>query len=295
MKNKKNKNKTKRKNKNKLLILFLIIILILLLLLTNLILVARIGNFVPIEKETIFIVTKKPEVVISDKEIEWESNSDINIFSTEYVNENNEIVVQSKEKNNIVAPGTEDSYSFSIKNKGNMAINYKLTIDSKFAINNQNLDINSLPIIIRIKKNNEYCLGTDSKWVPIKELENFVNQGTLGINSYSTYDINWKWEYENSEIDDTKLGILAANSKEPLNFTLKINANAEANNNPKITGGIEYKDNIEIKEVGGTIRRCPFLLLIILIIIIIIILILKTKKYKEEDKKRNKKNGKKNK
>ena len=286
--------KDKKKKKSKAWIWFLLIILILLILLTNIILVVRMGNYAPIEKNTIFLVTKKPGITISDDEIQWENNSDLKIFSSEFINQDNQLIVQNEEKRNIIAPGVEDTYSFKLKNTGNMAVDYNVDINSKFILGSKTLIKEQPPIIVRIKNDNAYCLGSEKKWASINELNDFIGKGTLGVNNYTEYTIEWKWDYENSDIVDTSFGILSANTSEPLEFSIKINTLATANNNPKITGGIKDTEEVEVKEIGGTIKIFPFTILIILIIILVILLIVRIIKEKKEELERDEDNDKEN-
>ena len=69
------------------------IILIFLFLLTTLVVVMRIGDFIPNEWNVIFLVPKEPSFVMSDGQNVWETDTEIELFRSEYKNDKGDIVV----------------------------------------------------------------------------------------------------------------------------------------------------------------------------------------------------------
>ena len=99
---------------------------------TTAVVILRIGNFLPNEVDIFFLVPKEPEFTACDDKVVWENETDIEIFKSEYVNGHNEITVLSSDGNGIIAPGTENSYTFNLKNNGNIAIDY--TMNTAFSL-----------------------------------------------------------------------------------------------------------------------------------------------------------------
>ena len=96
-------------------------------------------------------------------------------------------------KNDVIAPGSENSYQFVIRNNNEFAIIYDLEIKetNKYGINMK----------FRLKQNEKYILGNDNKWVSAEELRQ--SEVILANDSYNVYTLDWKWfESEN----DTDIG-----------------------------------------------------------------------------------------
>lgn len=96
-------------------------------------------------------------------------------------------------KNDVIAPGTENTYQFIIRNNNEFAIIYDLNI-----VETNEYEIN---MKFRLKQNGEYILGNDKEWVTAEELKQ--SEVILAHESYNVYTLDWKWfESEN----DTKIG-----------------------------------------------------------------------------------------
>lgn len=104
----------------------------------------------------------------------------------------------------VIAPGTENSYQFIARNNNDFAIKY----DWKTVENNE-YNIN---MKYRLKLNGKYIIGNSATWVTADEIKE--NEVTLADKSYNVYTLEWKWfESEN----DTEVGI-AVNAYYKLNI-----------------------------------------------------------------------------
>ena len=259
----------------------LALILLFLILLTFLILVVRIGNFAPIDKNTIFLVEKNFKVSTDDKEQVWNTKSDIDIFDSSITNKEKIIIVKSDNGDNLIAPGTYNEYTFNLKNTGNIAIDYDINMRAILKIDNVESTFEKFPVVVRLKNySGEYLLGDDENWLSIEEINNFLDQGILGVNNYAYYTLEWKWEGTDDQLD-TALGTAATSSD--IDLTVEISTSSTPSAKPSATGGILQTNNGLIKpdtKIGGTIRVIPFIILIILIIIISVTLIVLKRKNK---------------
>lgn len=263
-----------QKKKYHTYIIILFFLLIFLILLTTAILVLRITDFAPLDTNTVFLVEKNAEFSVDDKDQIWDTKSEINIFSSSFSNKDDKVVIKSDNENNVLAPGSYNSYTFNLKNTGNMALDYNVSMKAVLKKDDKEINLNELPLLIRIKNyNEEYFIGSKEIWEPIEKINDFLESGTLGINNYAYYTFEWKWPFdENNEIDTT-LGIIANN--EDIDLTIDILTNAKLSDNADAKGGIALDIPVfgETIEVGGTIKKGPFVTIIILIIITILLLV----------------------
>lgn len=270
----------KEKN-NKIFFNILAVILLFLILLTFLILIVRIGNFAPIDKNTIFLVEKNFRVATDDKDKIWDTKSDIDIFDSSITNKDEIVIVKSDNGDNLIAPGTFNEYTFNLKNTGNIAIDYDVNMRAILKINNVESSFENFPIVVRLKNyNGEYLLGNDETWLSIEEINDFLDQGILGVNNYAYYTLEWKWDGKDDKLD-TALGTSAVSND--IDLIVEISTSSTPAEKPSATGGIIQVDNDLINQetkIGGTIKVIPFTILIILIILISITLIVLKRKNK---------------
>ena len=122
-------------------------------------------------------------VYVYDSEEQYTTNTPLNIFTqTSYY------VVDGK-----IAPLSENSYQFVIRNNNDFNIRYDIAI-----METNEYDIN---MKYRLKLNGKYVAGNDREYVTADEL----NQYAIGLasNTYDVYTLDWKW-FESS--NDTKVG-----------------------------------------------------------------------------------------
>lgn len=86
-------------------------------------------------------------------------------------------------KNDVIAPGTENTYQFIIRNNNEFAIIYDLEIDET--------NIYEINMKFRLKQNGEYILGSDNEWVTAEDLKQ--SEVILAHESYNVYTLDWKW------------------------------------------------------------------------------------------------------
>ena len=125
----------------------------------------------------------KNGIEVLDKQTEYSHNAALNIFtnSTYYV-------VDDK-----IAPATENSYQFVIRNHNDFNIKYSLELneENKYKVNMK----------YRLKLNGVYVAGNNDEWLTYNELNQY--NIALSANNYDVYTLDWKWvESEN----DTEVG-----------------------------------------------------------------------------------------
>lgn len=122
-------------------------------------------------------------ITIFDENVEYSNQTPLNIFSHKAYSV----------KNDVIAPGTENSYQFIIRNNNDFAIKYNLQMDE---VNEYNINMK-----YRLKRDGKYVLGNDKKWITADELKQA--EIVLANDTYNVYTLDWKWfESEN----DTEIG-----------------------------------------------------------------------------------------
>lgn len=166
-----------RESLKKIIYILIIIIIILILLL-----VWKIGKIGIDERPTsgkIYV----DGIAITEDDIEIEKDTQLNIF-------NNEKFKGEK----IIAPHSQGTYKFYIRNKSNRDINYniKFSDEMKKFVNMK----------YRLKIDNIYIRGNEEGYTTIEKLD--VDNITVPKDSINMFTLEWYWE-DNDELD-TKVG-----------------------------------------------------------------------------------------
>lgn len=166
-----------RESLKKIIYILIIIIIILILLL-----VWKIGRIGIDERPTsgkIYV----DGITITEDDIEIEKDTQLNIF-------NNEKFKGEK----IIAPHSQGTYKFYIRNKSNRDINYniKFSDEMKKFVNMK----------YRLKIDNIYIRGNEEGYTTIEKLD--VDNITVPKDSINMFTLEWYWE-DNDELD-TKVG-----------------------------------------------------------------------------------------
>ena len=139
------------------------------------------------------------KVTVYDGDTEYSSNTPLNIFTqTAYY------VVEDK-----IAPTSENTYQFVIRNRNDFNIRYSLKAEET--------NIYNINMKYRLKRNGYYVVGNDNKYVTADEIEQYNIQ--LADNTYDVYTLDWKW-FEGS--NDTEIG-------EDISSYYKLNLEVTAN------------------------------------------------------------------
>ncbi len=143
------------------------------------------------------INTLGESLTVYDNNTVYESSTPLKIF------ENKSYYV----KDDLIAPESENSYQFIIRNNNEFAIRYGLEF-------NQNNPYN-INMKYRLKQDGKYIIGDDESWVTAGEL--LQNGVVLADYSYNVYTLDWKW-FETDDDIDTKIG-----TNIEANYSLNIN------------------------------------------------------------------------
>lgn len=176
---------------------------------------------------------KNPGFEASDDNTVWNTNTQVEIFKVSYENGEQIITVKSDDGDKVIAPGTENSYTFKLKNTGNLALNYTVEIEAYFTPT----DI-TIPITGRLNRyDGKWVVGGQDEYVAVSVLDTAKDNSTLGAGKYTYYTLDWLWPFESGDDElDTLLGNLAA--EQDLIFTIVIKTTATESSNPYDDSGI---------------------------------------------------------
>lgn len=261
-----------KKNNKKKTLWFIWLVLLLLVFITAIILISRLILNAPKDYNTLPLVEEEINLIVKDEKKKWKKQTKIDIFKTTYINDQNEVMVDSKNEEKVIAPGTKNEYTFNLKNTGKYNLSYVVTLKPSLTINQKITEFNNFPIKARLKNSeNKYILGSENEWRPIEELNTITESNTLKIKNYAYYTLEWKWDGEENNINDTQLGLDATKKTIELKINVTTISSKSANNS------IEKE-----KSYLGITKFIPWVIIIIFIISIILY-ISKRKKDRGED------------
>lgn len=227
------------------------------------------GNVVipaaPTEKD---VTTGKfnPSFEASDDKVKWGKETEVEIFKISY-NETGDVTVDGVD-DKVFAPGTGNTYNFSLKNTGNVTLDYTLSAEVKFS----HSDI-TLPISVRMNQfDGEYLVGSKTAYEPAAKLNGVSDKGTLTAGKYANYALEWQWPFESETGDefDTELGNRAVD--EDITMTVILRTAAEAD--------YVEQDSPDTGDIGITV----FVIIAVAAVAVMLMLLILLKKTKEEKK-----------
>lgn len=159
-----------------------------------------------------------PSFEVEDNKV-WTTNTKVEIFKISYENGQKIVTAKSADGNKIIAPGTENSYTFKLKNTGDVALECSVDIDAYFTPAKS-----SVPIKGRVNRYDmKWITGPDDSYVDVASLDNTEDLINLDAGKYASYTLDWMWPYESG---DDALDTLVGSNKDELTFTIVIKTTA---------------------------------------------------------------------
>ncbi|MBR5329416.1 MAG: hypothetical protein IKV45_04335 [Firmicutes bacterium] len=211
---------------------------------------------------------------VSDDDGIWSKETEVDIFCFSYKNGKGEVTVNSEDTDKVIAPGTENSYTFKLKNSGDTALDYDLEIEAYFSPEGT-----TIPVTARLSRyDGKWLVGNGNEFVKALLLDGTKDSATLGAGKYTYYTLDWQWMFDGNDAVDTALGNTAAT--EDLTFTIKIKTVAEISDDPANNSGIKAPQTGDITGIAMLISIAvgAFVLMILLLI-----LYLRDRKEEEEE------------
>lgn len=217
---------------------------------------------------------EEPEMHAYDEQAKWDVVTKVDLFKTAYKDPlDRDITVESGNGDKVIAPGTTNDYTFSLRNTGNISLDYTLRLEGLFELTNK-----KLPFQVRLKKADAWLVGSDESWSTVDELNAVVDQGSIPVGQELGYLLQWQWPYESGQDDmlvfhdlnDSVIGSAAAAAEAGVNFQLTIQTVSQVTPGavPMDAGGNalyeELVNPLTFTAAGGSIIGGGLILLLLL-------------------------------
>ncbi len=147
----------------------------------------------------------------------WIGMSDLELFHMEYENESGEVTVSSQNGDKLVAPGTKNTYTFTLQNTAKIALDYTMTMEAYFT-----MGINTIPLNVRLLDHKgNYVLGDETGMADIMELNSVSVTDSISSGYIAPFTLEWEWPFEGDDAVDTALGDLKVDVDAALNIVIK--------------------------------------------------------------------------
>lgn len=155
---------------------------------------------------------------VDDNTQVWKTVTAIELFQTEYKNADGTVTVKSADGDKVIAPGTEGSYTFSVKNTSDSAADYKIWVEAKLSSN-----ITGVPIETRMASDSGWLLGSKSSWEQATDLDGVTTEESIDAGRAAEYTIYWQWPFEQgTDGFDTGLADASATADQETSYTVTI-------------------------------------------------------------------------
>ncbi|MBR6806884.1 MAG: LPXTG cell wall anchor domain-containing protein [Clostridia bacterium] len=214
----------------------------------------------------------RPGFEASDSATVWSTKTDVEIFRVSYENGEQKVTVKSDDGDKLIAPGTENSYTFKLKNTGNVSLKYTLDINAKI----EPAGI-TIPITARlVRHDGKWVTEGGEAYVSVPRLDAAADNGELGAGKFVYYTLDWQWPFESGNDErDTLLGNMALD--EDITFTIEIVTKAEYDG--------EIKEDIGVlpPQTGDNSHIILLVTLSVTSVVIILFLLLFKRRDKDDD------------
>ena len=223
------------------------------------------------------LLTAKPNMQVKDDNTVWTGDTNVEIFKVSYANGQQQVTVNGG-ADKVIAPGTENIYTFGLYNTGNVALDYNVKFNAICEIIDKDAESGTgeafpIPVYAAVSYTKDsvdtYLYGAAGDSDPIIDMVDVRHNGTVGKGNYIPYTLYWQWPFEENDTLDTQLGDLAAElalEGKEIRLTVTINTYAEYSGNPDADDGIpKTGDDSQILVFGGLMGLSAVLLLFLLI------------------------------
>ena len=135
----------------------------------------------------------------------WKGTTGIELFRKSY-----DGTVKSAGSDKVIAPGTENSYTFALENTAKGDLDYTLRVTAEIRRDGKLTDESfRLPVEVKLTRDYDpkYLYGSKTAFADIRKLD-VTDSGTLGEDKVMPYTLTWQWPFEGDDGLDTLLGSL---------------------------------------------------------------------------------------
>lgn len=202
----------------------------------------------------------------------WLTMTELELFKASYENDKGEITVQSANGEDIIAPGTSNSYTFSLQNTGDTGLDYTIEVEAYFAIEGGDQGV---PVQLRLSDyNGNYLIGGPNSFEDLSDVNTASGNGSVSAGYIVPYTIEWQWPFEGNDALDTHLGSIMIETGASVSFVMEIRTIAEQGGG----GGLPSTGDADSVLVAGAVLAVSFVSLVFMLI---------PKRKREEDDAQN--------
>lgn len=199
---------------------------------------------------------------VSDSKRTWSTSTPIELFRAADRNTKGKTTVRSAESDNVVAPGTNGKYTFTLKNASDLDSSYKVWLEADAGIGSL-----GIPVEFCMAGSRGWVSGSQ-KWLRAEELNKIMEKSHLRSGRSTQYTLYWRWAFERGEDEqDTFFGNLAAgqrkvwtekqNISEPVSCRVAIHTIAEAESEKDSQNTEAVFTQPTAKNTGNISKKAP--------------------------------------
>ncbi len=139
------------------------------------------------------------ELRIYDAVQKWSSETQVDLFKESY-NESGDETVKAGDGEKVIAPGTSNFYSFTLKNNGNIPLDYAVSLKVEPLTEGDT----PIPLEWRLLDGERTAV---SNWQEYGTQEETLKRAKLEVRRQDNYTLEWRWAFERDmDKRDTNLG-----------------------------------------------------------------------------------------
>lgn len=208
----------------------------------------------------------------------WSTETPVDIFHRSYTNKDGEVSVVSGTKEKVIAPGTDGSYTFTLKNTGKRAVDYKVWIETKVSDGLSGKELNT-----KMTGKEGWLLGGSDSWGKMEQLNQVSEACSLEAGKSTAYTISWQWPFEQEMDDyDTDLGNRAVD--ENLTYTVTIHTITTVNTEDNQSDSNVIK-KLRSAKTGDTGNLIYWIVFAVVSLGVILFLVFKRKNERNNERK----------
>jgi len=168
------------------------------------------------------------DLQVYDDTKSWSTETQVDLFQDSY-----DGTVKSENGDKVVAPGTSKYYTFTVKNNGDLSLDYKIALQVETHAAQADTVI---PLEWRLLAD-DGALVRD--WQNYSDRTEILKESTLSAKQGDLYTIEWRWQFERGEemdVADTNLGNQAAQMPFAATATIIVHAEQNTNENDNPSG-----------------------------------------------------------
>lgn len=191
----------------------------------------------------------------------WLTMTELELFKASYENDKGEITVQSANGDDIIAPGTSNSYTFSLQNTSDMGLDYTIEVEAYFAIEGGDQGV---PVQLRLSDyNGNYLIGGPNSFEDLSDVNMAHGNGSVTAGYIIPYTLEWQWPFEGNDALDTALGSMMIETGATVTFVMEIRTTAVQGDGG---GGLPSTGDTDGMLVAGMVLAGSFVSLVFMLI-----------------------------